>query len=917
MTTVAKFNRTRVDGQTAALALTFDTGPAGPEHDVTTIEWSSDAIAALNRLDEDLRHRDRTQRLPIQSLRMRISISDPDLLRLDLRLGLISNRTIAWTAANEDDASGRLQSAVAGWLVNEFAGHNGASMNERLEGVRQLVKSDALFRVERRRSRVFDWTHTRSGTTKLGAANPQGYSDLADFAARQIEGKELFPNCGPMKRLVSGHLGNNEAELMTKPIMVGRSLFSLVLHLKVLSYPGRGTPIVELAFSKRFWMRKVRTPSAGTVSAFAMPGDRNVALEFSLSRQRARQGPSFPYESADGFSPIARHFGLPPDMTAREVVGRGYLLEECPLLVVNSQGVGERLDNKTGVPDRDKLEGFMSASEVLKPFGLHPWQGLTAIETPSRSIKNRNQGWRKAETVSSWRDQMHRHIDSCYGGSHHIVLGYYDSCYEDGIRVRDKLIGLLGDRICLQLVPIQGDVHGPQKALPNYAGNGTDRARLRAKCWQPFVEQVRRYQRDARRPIDGVLIIAPEWYELDGRRVHDDPVNKRAGRIAVARDLQVPVQYLRPYKEGKPRDLESDFDTRTVAAWLDLAWGSLGRIDPAGLEKILARIYGGAAVNKVEPPDRVLALTILRRNSTRRRRNEQSFVPAAIELDLRKGTCSARFARRKEEGSIEYSPQRAMPLAITELAASGPITLDSSRERRGESSQSFFYEAITEFCNRATNPLVIIDADTCRSAWPWLQDSNLDPNNVLMAGHPHAEADWGDARILRVRTANAPKVLLDGYAIGEEIEGPGRIEYSAPKRSDAQVYQIDDSVADVYLSFGSLLRTGLKQGLSCYRSVELLKQDDGSPRRTYTIDQRQAFTGAWSTPSAVEFTTVRTAPGEHSNQLAALAEGLRSLFVHTGDWTTRPAPLFFERVLKDYLADYSIDEAEWEEGDTP
>ena len=212
---------------------------------------------------------------------------------------------------------------------------------------------------------------------------------------------------------------------------------------------------------------------------------------------------------------------------------------------------------------------------------------------------------------------------------------------------------------------------------------------------------------------------------------------------------------------------------------------------------------------------------------------------------------------------------------------------------------------------------MIIDADTCRSAWPWLQDSNLDPNNVLMAGHPHAEADWGDARILRVRTANAPKVLLDGYAIGEEIEGPGRIEYSAPKRSDAQVYQINDSVADVYLSFGSLLRTGLKQGLSCYRSVELLKQDDGSPRRTYTIDQRQAFTGAWSTPSAVEFTVVRTAPGEHSNQLAALAEGLRSLFVHTGDWTTRPAPLFFERVLKDYLADYSIDEAEWEEGDTP
>ena len=257
-------------------------------------------------------------------------------------------------------------------------------------------------------------------------------------------------------------------------------------------------------------------------------------------------------------------------------------------------------------------------------------------------------------------------------------------------------------------------------------------------------------------------------------------------------------------------------------------------------------------------------------------------------------------------------------MALADLAASGPITLGSNREMRGESSQGFFYEAITEFCGRATNPLVIIDANSCRNAWPWLQDSILDSSNVVMAGHPHAEADWGDARILRVRTANAPKVLLDGCAVGEEIEGPGRIEYSAPKRSDAQVYRIDDSAADVYLSFGSLLRTNLKQGLSCYRSVELLKQNPGSPR-TYAIDQRQAFTGAWSTPTAVEFTVVRTAPGEHPNQLAALAEGLRSVFVHMGDWTTKPAPLFFERVLKNYLADYSMDEAESEEedGDTP
>ena len=78
--------------------------------------------------------------------------------------------------------------------------------------------------------------------------------------------------------------------------------------------------------------------------------------------------------------------------------------------------------------------------------------------------------------------------------------------------------------------------------------------------------QVRRYRRDADIPVNGVLIIAPEWYENNDRTAHDDPVNKRAGRITLAWSLRVPVQYLLPIRESSRRNPEEDFEGRAVMA---------------------------------------------------------------------------------------------------------------------------------------------------------------------------------------------------------------------------------------------------------------------------------------------------------------------------------------------------------------
>jgi len=69
----------------------------------------------------------------------------------------------------------------------------------------------------------------------------------------------------------------------------------------------------------------------------------------------------------------------------------------------------------------------------------------------------------------------------------------------------------------------------------------------------------------------------------------------------------------------------------------------------------------------------------------------------------------------------------------------------------------------------------------------------------------------------------------------------------------------------------------------------------------------ERHSGAWTTPTGVEIFVVRSG-GDKPDQIAQLVEWLRQCYAHFGEWTIKPAPLHFERVLKEYLADYDLEE---------
>jgi|GEM_PF-4654517 len=943
---------------------THDDATHKPLAPVTVARWSAAAQTQLSTLRKILSQRTPRQDIPTVSLRTRLELADETSERIDQRVGLASPQAIVlWTRTSPPRCREALNDEVLGWLINDVAPHMPeGEATTCVERLKRLARERAAIETTARAPSAYQWTTSQSHTAKAGT--PETYADLADAVARTLEGRPVFPDLGGLRRIVGADLSSNQAELMTEPIdLGGGNCFSLVVRIVVLSYPGRPLPVVWVDFTRRVWARGLKTRSGGKgkVHGYAFPDGSSRAIRFTLRRIRRPdatsggkmdgtgkqkgQGDSLvDYAPLDDFAPLVRRYfaGLAPSVAT--MLTGGHRLAGCKALIGLRHGVAERAPVKSGVPDRDKFDAFDRIAEELSAIGLHPWMGVEQVPTRARRLVDHNQHWDKRTSVketerkkhATWLRKAQESVRACYGAAHHLVIAVQpDVAVEaDALEAERRLREILGDSVQITRIPLPHNVHGPRNALPGGDKKPGERAALRMDAWAPFIETVRRYQARSGQAVDGALVIAHEWYP-DER--HDDNVNTHAGRIALATGLGVPAQYLRPRGEGmsnrrrRGRDgegmrvadqaaqaqskVDEDFETRLMNAWLDLAYRSQGRVLPEKLRQFSLESEPTTDADPDRIPDRILALSVLRRNTTTYLRNDQSFVPCAVELDVASGLCFASFAYEDSDTHLPASTDLLpLPQALVALARSGPVRWPSAQPDRKrameERTQRFFHERLADFNRRSERPLVLIDAESCRGVWPWLTDVRLDPENVQLAGSYNAQVAWPHAQIVRIRANNSPKILWDNEYFGVTIDTREHRRYRAPIRAEAQLFRLTDTQGThVYLSFGSEIRTGLIQGASSYRTIEGIKPN-GLARRL------PPFTHAWATPAGVEICVVR-ANGEDPDQVARLVEWLRQCYAHFGAWTAKPAPLFFERVLKEYIADFDLDDEESEASQEP
>jgi hypothetical protein len=437
-------------------------------------------------------------------------------------------------------------------------------------------------------------------------------------------------------------LDHNQAELMTEPILVGRNgRFSLVVRVRVISYPGRPLPVVVIDFSRRVWTGHLKEkPRVKAISAYALPENSSRAFRFTLRKVKGEEG-TWSFQPADDFAPIQRRY-FTETITTDRILSDGHRLSGCQLLVVHKHGAVERSEAKSGVPDLDKMDGFQGIAAALAEIGLTPWHGLQVVDSSTRPTKDRNQHWNKRdseheherEKYKDWLKEAQDTIRACYAGEHNIVIAVqpgYD-IDDDAKLAEERLKEILQESVNVTRIPIPPQVHGPRNTLPGKEfKKAAERADVRVAAWSTFIETVKQHEAGSGRKVDGVLVIAREWYP--GNQ-HDDSVNKRAARIALATGLGIPVQYLRPREEAreeaeqKPKrdksktlvqidaDITQDFENRLMIAWLDLAYKSVGRVRPHKLLDQAKAVYTTPDLVGAYP-DRILALGMVRRNKSR------------------------------------------------------------------------------------------------------------------------------------------------------------------------------------------------------------------------------------------------------------------------------------------------------------
>lgn len=914
-----------------SIIMAFTFGPDQPDagqHIVTVCAWTPNALNITQAIKAKL---GRNSSLPTRDLRFRTQVRDRSVIRTedDLGLGyyaqpLLYTRTEPGLAAEEANA------AVAVWAGKVLKAQSGvdAALARELEN---LALGGKAVRAHLQPTNVFSWDINRMTGSTRKPRNSNLYVDLADFVGSLLEGQEIYPDAGPMRRVVTENLRDGDTVLMSNPLSLvidGTEVrFSLGLEISVETYPARALPVLQVRHKKFVWAREPREGSRH-LSGYLLPSGDTRALRFRLN-------PDLSFE--EGYRALADNYGLPPS-TAEELARTGLYLPSGHRIVINHQnGRAESDAALRGIPVIDQKCSFEHLEELLAPHGLTRWTGLEEIPSHYGEKNDADMAWkilfaeddedpnarpgrgkpkdaatlkreqRKAlNALDEWVTRVREDINTHYGTAHHIILGYGPGLQEDAESARVILRQALQDKAVVKLLAIPPETHGSRYDLPGGERDvkAVDRAAIREKAWTPFVQQVREYTATIPdMPVTGVIIMADLWYRSlrDGRNRKDDAINKRAARLTLNRQLGLMVQYLLPRGRLKTgsinQKLTQNFRIRTINAWRDLAWKSLGKMNAMD-EKIRLSFQS--------PPEDPQALTLLgvgiiRLNRKKSTKNATSFIPYAIELDPVSGTCMGTLFLSRGNEEPKATPMLPLPELVRVLNANGPsylvrrrTTKETNLERRAL-TQKFLHEVMAERAAHHPGLIVLADAGTLGGMWPWLADEAIDPHNVALHDEPNAHTDFPHAAFVRIRPDHAPKVLKDSD-VSVCINGEVR---RASTWSSADLYHLTDTAESMhtYLSFGSRIFKG-RRTRSAYRTMIDGKGEAVQPKND-----------AWITPNAIEVTVVR--PGNHlPEELAKFTEALRSDFAHFGSWINNPGPLHFASLLKEYTPDYELAEIE-------
>ncbi|MBO1047773.1 MAG: RNAseH domain-containing protein [Dolichospermum sp. DEX182a] len=508
-----------------------------------------------------------------------------------------------------------------------------------------------------------------------------------------------------------------------------------------------------------------------------------------------------------------------------------------------------------------------------------------------------------------------------------LIIFYEEHLQTDVNFVKNIAQITLGSRFNIQLQRLPKNVHGAKKTLPGNNLKAKERSKLRIEEWKKITEQLKNLNQRT-----FCLILARKWYD----KQLDDIINKPSTRQALASLAGSAVQFLLPIEKtlkGSLLNLENYFH-QVQAALKDLISAHSGRIDNIQ-EKVNTYLKN---IPPGKRPKEIIGVTIVRKQRGRVRGHiGQTYLLIATRLNVETGICELCCAYDKNNKEDPKWYKFADGIAF--VSRISPIKLASDKQTAKNRFTEFLNQMISESVNNGNNPVVLIDSSNCVQLCPWLADVRITTHNIeLNNQYQKMEDNWKGARIMRIRQDLAPGFIeekvrqyaetsLEDNRTKEELTCDYIIpSATSPQKRLFKVTTTSNTGCVTYLSIGKKTLHQKQRGQSCYRETEIHKviKDDNKQNMKNKADleicemtRKPVFIDKYPTPNPLEIVVTLRQEEDNSDDLAAFVESLRYGFGHYKEWSTLPAPLFFERVVRDYISEFSIiDDEELETEDT-
>ena len=532
-------------------------------------------------------------------------------------------------------------------------------------------------------------------------------------------------------------------------------------------------------------------------------------------------------------------------------------------------------------------------------------------------------------------------INRLYPNEKPLLIIFYENSNSNVVKLLQTIIQILwGDTLEIKLQRLPENTHGGKNSLPGSNLKNKERFQKRIKAWTPIARQIAKIKRPK-----FSLILASEFYPNpnDSKKpFHDDLVNKPATRQALASIGRSCVQFIVPPQTWQQTgDINiSDFIFPAQSSIKELLWAHSGRID--NVKEKVDKWFSDTEPEK--RPKEIISITIIRKNAGRSiGRLDSTFLPIAIRTNVETGLSEMRYCcedpKTKKFATSDWQP---FTKAVFDIADISPISLGKTIPERKQRFKEFVDKIISDSVNEKKNPFVMIDSSNCVKLWDWLSDRKMNLSNIDINNKQYMQDNWKGARIVRVRQDLAPGMIEDKVKIlaktfpedtrtKEELEANEneRIKLSVPS-SPTGLYELNLENETGCMNYISIGRNTLHQnqrGVSCYRQVDQdrffsIEKIDEDGEKTYEkveneagikikfIDEQKPYTGQWPTPNPLEIVVTLRQEQDNPDNIAGFVESLRYGYGHFNEWTRLPAPLFFERVVRDYISAFHLEEEE-------